>query len=127
MLEVSRQLMAYDKIIRKMKKGGLHFPIVMGNSLEECQSLQEAKEAEELQFYHLTLHISQQDFDPHKKIGMVQGEEYRHSAHVEDFWANAEDETEIRRRMFSRFPLKLIRECEVVQVPDQVDEDIHVT
>lgn len=64
MLEVSRQLIAYDKIIRK-KKRGLHFPIVMGNSLEECPSLQAAKEEEdELQFYHLTLHTSRQDFDP---------------------------------------------------------------
>lgn len=29
--------------------------------------------------------------------------------------------------MFSKLPLKLIRECEVVQVPDQVDEDASIT
>lgn len=111
MLEVSRQLMAYDKIIKKKKKGGLHFPIVMGNSLEECPSLQAAKEVEdELQFYHLTLHTSRQDFDPQRRIKIVQGEEYKHKAYVEDFWANAGDEAEIRRRIFSRLPLKLIRE-----------------
>lgn len=40
---------------------------------------------------------------------------------------NAEDEPKIRRRMFSRLPLKLIRECKVVKVPNQVDEDVNVT
>lgn len=128
LLELSRQLVAYDKIIRKKKKGGLHFPIVLGNSLEECPTLQVAKEAEdELKFYKLTLHTSGQDFDPRGKSRTVQGQEYKHRVHLEDFWANAGDEAEIRKRMFSRLPLKLIRECEVIQVPNQVEEDARIT
>lgn len=46
MLEVSRQLIAYDRI-QKKKKGGLDFLIIIGNSNEICPFLQAAKEVED--------------------------------------------------------------------------------
>lgn len=47
-------------------------------------------------------------------------------AHIENLWANAEDDAEVRRIIFTRLPLKMIRECEILPVLDQVEEDVNV-
>ena len=66
------------------------------------------------------------DFDPYKKISSVGGSKYQHKVHLEDFWANAVDENEIRKRLHSRLPLKIIRTCNIFKVPDQMEEDPNV-
>lgn len=43
MLEISKKLVAYNKIQKRKKKGGVDFPIVMGNSDKVCLSLQAAR------------------------------------------------------------------------------------
>lgn len=46
-------------------------------------------------------------------MGMVNGEKFEHRPDLEDDWANATDNFEIRKRFWSRIPLNLIRASEV--------------
>lgn len=81
------------------------------------------KLVDELLFYHLTFHTARTFFNPYNKIRMVVGEKHKHKIQLEDYWANARDDFKVRKRMFFGLPLNLIRLCEVIQVPDQVQED----
>lgn len=124
LLEVTRQLAAYDKI--QKKKGGLEFPIVMGDYDELCPSLATMENStKEPLFYHLTPHIARSDFDPNDKIRMVVGMRHMHRIWLEDYCANAKDDYKIRKIMFSKLPLKMIRICEIIQLPNQVEEDVN--
>lgn len=116
-------MIAYDKI-QKKKKLGLEFPIVMGDYEEMCSPLAVAeKSVDELLFYHLASHITRTFFDAYDKIRMVASVRHKDKVQLEDYWANAKDDFEVKRRIFSRLPLKLIRIREVIQVLDQVEED----
>lgn len=80
---------------------------------------------DELLFYWLTHHTARTNFDLCDKIRMVVGVKHKHRMQLEDYWANVKDDYEIKRRMFSRLPLKLIRICEIIQVSDQIEEDVN--
>lgn len=124
LLELTRQLVAYDKIQKKKTKLTIELPFVIGDYVEMCLSLATAeKSMEELAFYHLTFYITRSYFDPYNKIKMVAGMKFKHKFYLEDLWANARDDLEIRKRMFSRLPLDMFRICEIIQVPGQVKED----
>lgn len=120
LLELTRQLTTYDKIQKRKGKLSIEFPIVLGDYVEMCSTLAAAeKSIEELAFYHLTFHMTRSYFDPYNKIRMVVGMKFKHKFHLEDFWANARDDLEIRKRMFSRLPLDMIRIGEIIQGPNQ--------
>lgn len=46
---------------------------------------------------------------------------------IEDYWADAVDEYVVRKRMWSRLPICLIRITELFPVPDQVEESEECT
>ena len=72
------------------------------------------------------LYPRRNDFDPYNKISLAGGSKYQHKVHLEDFWENAADENEIRKRLHSRLPLNIIRTCNIFKVPDQMEEDPNV-
>lgn len=77
LLEITRQLIAYDKI--QKKKSGLEFPIAMGDYEEMCSTLAAVeKSVDELLFYHLASHTIGTFFDPYNKIKMVVGVRHNH-------------------------------------------------
>lgn len=102
----------------------IEFPIVVGDYVEKCLTLAAAENSiDELAFYHLTSHTARSYFDLYNKTRMVVGVKFKHKFHLEDYWANAKDDLEIKKRMFSKLSLNMIRLCEVIQVPDQVKEE----
>ena len=107
---------------------GLQFPISIGEGKTEvCPCLKAAKRSSnELHFFRLPLYPRRNDFDPYNKISSTGVSKYQHKAHLEDFWANAADENEIRKRLHSRLPLNIIRTCNIFKVPDQMEEDPNV-
>lgn len=42
---------------------------------------------------------------------------------LEDFWANVADEFDIRKRLWSRLLVNLIKTTELFCVPDQLEDD----
>lgn len=56
-------------------------------------------------------------------MGQVNGEKFEHRLDLEDYWANAANNFEIRKRFWSRIPLNLIRASEVFRVVDQLEEE----
>ncbi len=107
---------------------GLQFPISIGEGKTEvCPCLKATeKSSDELHFFHLLLYPKRNDFDPYNKISSTGGSKYQHKVHLEDFWANAANENEIRKRLHSRLPLNIIRTCNIFKVPDQMEEDPNV-
>ena len=80
---------------------GLQFPISIGEGKNEvCPCLKAAeRSSDELHFFRLRLYTRRNDFDPYNRISLVGGSKYQHKVHLEDFWENAVDENEIRKRL----------------------------
>lgn len=53
----------------------------------------------------------------------VDGEIFEHRPDLEDYWADATDSFEVRKRLWSRLPLNLIRATKVFRVVDQLEDD----
>ena len=88
-----------------------------------CPCLKAAKRSlDELHFFYLLLYPRRNNFDPYNKISSVGGSKYQHKVHLEDFWANAADKNEIRKRLHSRLPLNIIRRCNIFKVTDQMED-----
>lgn len=47
---------------------------------------------------------------------------FEHRIDLEDYWANAANSFEVRKRFWSRIPLSLVRATEVFRVVDQVED-----
>ena len=75
LLELTRQLTAYDKIQKGKKKLGLQFPISIGEGKTEvCSCIKAAERSlEELHFFRLPLYPRRNDFDPYNKISLAGG------------------------------------------------------
>jgi hypothetical protein len=88
---------------------GLQFPISIGEGKTKVWPYLNTVERslDELHFFCLPLYPKRNDFDPYNKISLVGGSKYKHKVHLEDFWENAVDENEIRKRLHSRLPLTL--------------------
>ena len=82
--------------------------------------------SDELHFFRLPLYPKSNDFDPSNKISSVGGSKYQHKVHLEEFWANATDVNEIRKRLHSRLPLNIFRTCNIFKVTNQMEEDPNV-
>lgn len=67
-------------------------------------------------------YASRMNFDPYHKIRKAYARKYRHRVHLEDYWANAMDDFEIRTRMCFRLSVKMIRICHLFCVLDQVED-----
>lgn len=90
--------------------------------MEMCPTLAAAqKSIEELAFNHLTFHMTRSYFDSYNKIRIVTRMKFRHKFYLEDFEANAKDDLilRIRKIMFSRLSLEMIRIGEIIQMQDQ--------
>lgn len=123
LLEVLRQLEAYQNIQRPKQKAAVTFPFFIGNMEESCPTTQAAEVARlEIQQYPFISYKSRNNFDP-LHIRTVDGERYKHRVDLEDFWANAADEYDVRRRLWSRLPLSMIRATELFKIPDQLQDD----
>ncbi|KAH9321264.1 hypothetical protein KI387_015903, partial [Taxus chinensis] len=48
---------------------------------------------------------------------------YHHKANTEDYWADCADDFEARRRHYGRFPLQLIQELNLYQIPEGLQDD----
>lgn len=57
-------------------------------------------------------------FDPYHKIRKAFGRRYRHKEHLEDYWVDAMDDFEIRKRMCSRLSVQMARVCHLFLVSD---------
>lgn len=57
---------------------------------------------------------------------MVEGMTFEHRANLEDYWANAADSFEIRKRFWSRIPLSMVRATEVFRVTDQEEDSLEL-
>lgn len=124
LLEVLRQLETYEGFQIAKHKTAISFPFFVGNMLESCSTTQAAEGARlEMQWYPFNFYQSRSIFDPHNHIGLVNGEKYKHRMDLEDFWVNAIDESDIRRRLWSRLPINLIRRTELFRVPDELEDD----
>lgn len=103
LLEVIRQLETYQGFQRAKQKTAIPFPFFVEDMLESCPTAQATESAKlEMQWYPFTFYRSRANYDPHNNIGMVNGERYRHRIDLEDFWANAADEFDIKKRIWSR-------------------------
>jgi hypothetical protein len=76
-----------------------------------------------MQRYPFTSYRSRADFDPHHHIGVVNRRKYEHIVDLEDYWANAADEYEVRKRLWSRLSISFIRTIELFRVPNQLEDD----
>lgn len=123
LLEVARQLAACAKALRHKHGNGIPIPISLGNSLEVCPNFQAAASVEkELSLYLFTSFASRDKFDPYGYVEETVGKKYKHVFQVEDFWMNAQDDMEIKKKMDSRLPLDLIRKCKIYRVADQAQD-----
>lgn len=55
-----------------------------------------------MQWYPFTFYQSKATFDPHHNIRSTKEEIFRHIMDIEDYWANAENEFDIKKKMYSR-------------------------
>lgn len=107
----------------KQKKAGTS-SLTIGNGLETCPSAQAADTAEkELAWYPFYLYKARRNFDPIYKMKRVEGIVFEHGTDLEDYWANAADSFEIKRRFWSRIPLGMVRATKVFRVADQVEDN----
>lgn len=91
---------------------------------ESCPLVQAAESARlEMQRYPFTSYRSREDFDPHHHIGVVNGRKYEHRVDLEDYWTNAADEFEVKKRLWSKLPVSFIRTTELFRVPGQLEDD----
>lgn len=89
--------------------------------IESCPTMQAIEKSdEEIQFYPLSLYRSRSNFDPYHCIKTINGRKYKHRLELEDYWVNATNEFEIRKRMWSRLSMSLIRVRELFPMPDQL-------
>lgn len=110
LLEVIRQLDTFGKIQRAKHKVGIPFPLFIGRMLESCSSTQIAESADvEMQWYPFSFYRSSSNFDPHHHITKANERKYKHKVDLEDFWANADDEFEVTKRMLSRLLVSMTR------------------
>lgn len=121
LLEVLKQLETFQRFKRIKQKAAISFPFFIGNMEESCSIAQAVESVRlEIQWYPFTFYRSKTNYVPFSNIGSVNGERFRHRVEldIEDFWANAADEFDIRKRLFSRLPGSLIRTIELFLVPD---------
>jgi len=123
MLEVTRQLLELIRLQKLKKKGGIQFPLRLGQNLE-CPSLSAAEYSEiELQAYHLQTHGTKRlNFDPFQ-VCWKYNREFKHVKQLEDHWASAQDEDDLRTLQSSRLTWDLVRASKVFKIPDQFTED----
>lgn len=114
----------YQNFQRAKGKAVVTFPLFIGNMEELCPSAQAAKSARlEIEEYPFNSYQSRDNFDPHHHIRSVEGRKYKHEVELEDYWANAANEFEVRKRIWSQLPVNLIRTTELFRIPDQVEDD----
>lgn len=61
--------------------------------------------------------------DPHGHFRKALGPAYAHQYHIEDFWADCQDDKEMRARHYMRVMVLFLRRVQPFLVPDQVKED----
>lgn len=124
LIEVLKQLETYQGFQRTKQKAAVTFLFFIGNMQESCPSTQATEGARlEMQRYPFTSYKSRIDFDPHHNIGVINGWKYEHKEDLEDYWANAVDEYEVKKRLWSRLPLSLVRTTKLFRIPDQLEDD----
>lgn len=108
----------------KQKKAGTS-SLTIGNGLEICPSSQVVASVEkeqtcpssqdvtsvqkELSWYPFFQYKARNHFGPFHEMKKVDGEIFKHRPNLEDYWANATNSFEIRRRLWFGLPLNLIR------------------
>lgn len=128
LLEVLRQLEIYQSFKRIRQKEAITFPFFIGNMEESYPTAQAAESARlEMQWYPFTFYRSRVNYDPHSNIGSVNGERFRHKVDIEDFWVNAANKFDIKKRLFSKLPVSLIKTTEPFLAPDQLEDNAEYT
>jgi len=61
-------------------------------------------------------------YDPYGRMQKIIGKPI-HQRHLEDFWADIEDEAEARRRRYQRLTLNQIRTFDCIPIPQQLKKD----
>lgn len=61
--------------------------------------------------------------DPYGHIRKELGSGFAHLHHIEDFWADCQDDKEVHARHYMRMITYLIRKVQPFPIPDQVEED----
>lgn len=124
LLEVLKQLETYQSFKRIRRKAAVSFLFFIGNMEESCSTAQAAEGARlEMQWYPFTFYQSKTNYDPHNNIRSVKEERFRHRVDIEDLWANAADEYEIRKRLHSRLSVNFIKETQPFLIPDQLEDN----
>lgn len=90
MLELTRQLVAFDTVLKYMHNIGLgaEFPLRI-EVMEACPFIQSAYYSKkEMVQFHLYSHTNKNHFDPNGIAQKLESREYRPKIHIEDYWAN---------------------------------------
>lgn len=123
MLELVRQLIAYNKVQKNKNKTRIPFSISVEQSLEVCLSLQVVEKVdEELKFFHLIPYFSRDNFDPYGNIKRSSGRRHKYKLQLEDHFMNVKDDLDIRKRMCSRLPIDIVRASKAFDALDQAQD-----
>lgn len=123
LLESIRQLITYDKVQKNGHKTKIAFTISIKQSIEVCPSLHPTeKSKEELRSHSLIPYSSRENFDPYSNMRKVGGRRHKHKLQLEDYWMNAQDDLEIRKKMCSRLPIDIVRMCKVFDILNQAQD-----
>lgn len=53
----------------------------------------------------------------------IAGKKYKHISQLEDFWMNAQNDFEVKKKMHSKLLLDLIQKCKIFSVVDQAKDN----
>lgn len=101
LLELTRQLVAFDTIVKDLhkKRLGAEFPLRI-EVLEAFPFIQSAYYLEkEMMHFNLYSLTNLNNFDPYGIAKKQESREYRHKIHIEDYWANTRSTISLIRWM----------------------------
>jgi len=126
LMELARQLEHYDNMMKLKGESGITFSFGIGN--DTCLNLVAFAVAEELEWYHLGWYRERKEFDPNGLIKASHENTFKHIPTIEDFWANAHDDFNVRKLAFSRLLVGMMRAIRWrgLDIPDQLEDDENV-
>lgn len=126
-MELARQLEHYSRIMKLKGETEITFSFVVGN--DSCPNpVAFAATEKELEWYHLGWYRARQGFDPNGLIKASHGNTFKHVPTIEDSWANARDDFHVRKLVFSRLSMNMMRTIRWrgLDIPDQPEDDENV-
>lgn len=111
MLEYVRQLVGLQSLLSSKHKAGIDFSVSIGYFA--CSKIQVAKLAEqELQDLNFKEYDPAREFyDPYGKLKQAMTKAYEgHRPSLEDFWANLQDNFEVREKRYNRLSMPQVRD-----------------